>query len=147
MNRQSVDISGVGDIEQLLRDFYGRCFDDDLLGPIFIDVARLNLEAHLPVMVDFWMTVLFRTGDYKRNLLQVHNDLHERTPLTPAHLDRWLDLWVHSVETAFSGEVATMAITQAQRISWSLSRRLNGASGSELVTIRRRDLTKELPST
>lgn len=146
MNRQSANISGASDIEQLLRDFYGRCFEDDLLGPIFIDVARLDLEAHLPVMVDFWMTVLFRTGDYKRNLLQVHSDLHERAPLTPAHLDRWLDLWVHTVEAAFSGEVATMAITQARRISWSLSRRLNGESGSELMTIQRRELVKELPN-
>lgn len=140
------DIEAPADIERLLRDFYGQCFTDDLLGPIFVDVARLDLEAHLPVMVDFWMTVLFRTGAYKRNLLQVHVDLHGRAPLTPAHLDRWLDLWVRTVEKDFSGEVADLAVTQAQRITWSMSRRLNGESGSELRTIQRRDLAKALPT-
>ena len=139
------DIEGADDIVTLLRAFYGRCFEDDLLGPIFVDVAQLDLEAHLPVMVDFWMTVLFRTGDYKRNLLKVHTDLHERAPLTNKHLDRWLLLWTQTSRYLYAGETTEMAITQAQRITWSLARRLNGDSASELTTITRGDLVKPLP--
>ena len=137
------DVGGRLEVERLLREFYGRCFVDDLLGPVFVEVAQLDLEGHLPVMVDFWMTVLFRTGDYKRNLLQVHVDLHERTPLTAAHLDRWLVLWEQTVRELFAGEVADAAIVQARRITWSLARRLNGESASELTTITRGALVKE----
>ena len=140
------DIEGADDIVTLLRDFYGLCFTDDLLGPIFVDVAQLDLEAHLPVMVDFWMTVLFRTGAYKRNLLKVHTDLHERAPLTNEHLDRWLLLWTQTTRDLFAGGITEMAITQAQRITWSLARRLNGASASELTTITRGELIKPLPN-
>ncbi len=104
---------------------------------MFVDVARLDLDAHLPVMVDFWMTVLFRTGAYRRNLLQVHVDLNERTPLTPAHLDRWRELWEQTVRDRHAGEVAELAVTQADRIADSLGRRLNGASPSDLTTITR----------
>lgn len=139
------DIQGADDIVALLRDFYGRCFKDDLLGPVFVDVAHLDLEAHLPIMTDFWMTVLFRTATYKRNLLKVHTDLHERVPLTPELLDRWLALWTQTSRELFAGEVTEMAITQAQRITWSLARRLNGDSASELTTITRGDLVKPLP--
>jgi len=60
--RQAVneaDIVGRDDIEALLRDFYGRAFDDALLGPVFIDIAQMNLDEHLPVMCDFWETALF----------------------------------------------------------------------------------------
>ena len=55
------------DVERLVRTFYTRAFDDPLLGPVFLDVAHLDLEAHLPVMCDFWETVLFRPGLYRRN--------------------------------------------------------------------------------
>jgi truncated hemoglobin YjbI len=55
------------DVERLVRTFYTRAFDDPLLGPVFLDVAHLDLEAHLPVMCDFWETVLFRAGLYRRN--------------------------------------------------------------------------------
>ncbi|MGH3782975.1 MAG: hypothetical protein ACRDRO_20720, partial [Pseudonocardiaceae bacterium] len=40
---------------------------DDSLGPIFVDIAQLDLAAHLPVMCDFWETVLLRAGLYHRN--------------------------------------------------------------------------------
>lgn len=139
------DIQGADDIVHLLRTFYARCFEDDLLGLIFVDVAQLDLEAHLPVMTDFWMTVLFRTGKYRRNLLKVHVDLHERAPLTAGHLDRWLSLWTETTRAEFAGDVAEMAVTQAQRITWSLGRRLNGDIASEFTTVTRGELVKPLP--
>ena len=110
-----------------------------------MDVAQLDLEAHLPVMTDFWMTVLFRTGEYRRNLLKVHVDLHERAPLTALHLDRWLSLWTQTTRAEFAGDVAEMAVTQAQRITWSLERRLHGHMASELTTVTCGELVKPLP--
>jgi len=32
---------------------FRRAFADELLEPVFIDVAQLDLDAHLPVMCDF----------------------------------------------------------------------------------------------
>ena len=138
------DIDGADDIVHLLRAFYGRCFTDELLGPIFVDVAQLDLETHLPVMRDFWMTVLFRTATYRRNLLAVHATLHERAPLTAKHLDRWLSLWTQTAREEFAGDITEMAVVQAQRITWSLARRLKGESASELTTITRDELVKPL---
>ncbi len=140
------DIAEADDVVVLLRAFYGRCFADDLLGPVFVDVAHLDLESHLPIMVDFWMTVLFRTGHYDRNLLKVHADLHERAPLTPQLLDRWLSLWTQTSRELYTGEVVERAITQAERITWSLARRLNGESASQLTTVIRGDLVKPFPA-
>jgi Truncated hemoglobins len=56
----------------LVTDFYGRASADELLGPVFVDVARMDLTAHLPVMCDFWETVLFRAGRYRGNALHPH---------------------------------------------------------------------------
>ncbi len=131
------DIASRMDIAELVTDFYTRCFDDDLLRVVFVDVAHLDLAAHLPVMCDFWETVLFRTGSYRRNALQVHTDLHAKSELTSAHFGRWIEIWNASVDASFVGLKAELAKRQAARIAWSMSRRLMGESGSEFVTISR----------
>lgn len=141
----SVDITSNDDVAGLVREFYGRCFADDLLGPIFRDVAHLDLEAHVPTMVDFWTTVLFKAARYQGNVLNVHVDLHRKSPLTAEHLDRWLALWTATVGDMFTGPTADLAITQAKRFAWSMAQRLMGGSGSDLLTIKRRDLMADLP--
>ncbi|MFE2754539.1 group III truncated hemoglobin [Actinosynnema sp. NPDC059335] len=135
----SRDLTGRDDALTVVTEFYRRAFEDGVLGPIFRDVARLDLAAHLPVIADFWDTVLFRAGTYRRNLLRVHLALHEQFPLTSAHFSRWLALWAATVDDLFVGAKADMAKTQAERIAWSMIRRLRREDASELVTIRRRD--------
>ncbi|WP_328760305.1 group III truncated hemoglobin [Streptomyces sp. NBC_00271] len=132
------DIRGRSDVELLVTEFYSAAFADPLLGPVFVDIARMDLAEHLPVMCDFWETVLFRAGLYHRNALAVHVALHARARLTSDHFARWLFIWTHTVDRRFSGGKAELAKEQARRIAWSLGQRLNGASGSEFVKIRRR---------
>lgn len=135
--RALADIALGDDVKRLIEDFYARAFADELIGHIFTDVAHMDLATHLPVMCDFWETVLFRTGTYRRNALHVHLDLHHRAPLTGEHFARWLDLWKATVDDLFAGPKAELAKTQATRIAWSMSRRLLGESGSEFITITR----------
>lgn len=132
------DLTNRDDVELLVGNFYARAFADSLLGPIFVDIVQMDLDVHLPVMCDFWQTVLFRAGLYRRNALQVHVDLHAIFPLSSQHFARWLALWVTTVDDHFAGEKAELAKTQAARIAYSMSRRLLGQSGSEFVTLQRR---------
>ena len=118
------DLRNRTDVEVLVRTFYERAFDDPLLGPVFIDVAELDLDAHLPVMCDFWETMLFRAGLYRRNAFEVHARLHTKAPLSAAHFRRWLALWVSTTDDLFTGPRAQTAKIQAGRIAWAISRRL-----------------------
>ena len=120
------DITGRDDIAALLTDFYGRAFGDELLGPVFVDIARMDLAEHLPVMCDFWQSVLFRSGQYRRNALQPHLRLHGKAHLTPAHFDRWLALWHATVDDRHAGPKAELAKLQASRIAGATSRRITG---------------------
>src|SRR5690606_33662499 len=95
-----------------MRAFYGRVLTDDIIGYLFTEVARLDLDHHLPIIGDFWETVLFASGDYARhgrNPLQVHLGLHAKEPLRPEHFTRWLELFDASVDGLFSGPRATFA--------------------------------------
>ena len=88
---------------------------------------------------DFWETVLFRTGAYRRNALQVHVALHARHPLTGEHFARWLELWDGTVDALYAGPIAERAKLQAARIAGSMERRLAGRSGSAFETLSRHE--------
>ena len=141
------DIAGRDDIAVMVRAFYEAAFEDPLLGPVFVDVAHMDLDAHMPVICDFWESALLTPGIYRRNALQVHVDLHAKAHLTAEHFGRWVDLWHATVDAHFSGETTDRAKEQGSRIAWSMSRRLIGESGSEFVTIRRPTLDEVLART
>ncbi len=131
------DLADRTDVERLVVAFYDRAFADPLLGPIFVDIAQLDLVAHLPIMCDFWETALFRAGLYKRNALAVHAALHAVEPLTGDHFFRWLTLWTTTVDELFVGPKAELAKTQASRIAWSINRRLSGETDDRLLEVVR----------
>jgi truncated hemoglobin YjbI len=133
--RVRTDIADRADITALVTDFYTRVYADELIGPIFVDVARLDLAAHLPIMCDFWESVLLRAGTYRRNALAPHIALNRRATLERRHFDRWLRLWHDTVDERHEGPHAEQAKRQAVRIAASMQRRLAGDSGSEFVAI------------
>jgi hemoglobin len=137
------DLADRSDVEELVSGFYRTAFADALIGPIFTEIARMDLERHLPIMCDFWETVLFGTGAYRRNALQAHVDLNALSPLTATHFGRWLALWSAAVDARFRGPVADRALLQAERIAGSMQRRLAGRSGSAHEALSRRDARTE----
>lgn len=118
------DVQNREDIDLLMNEFYSRALRDDLIGYIFTDVARLDLDHHLPVIGDFWETILFRSGNYARhgrNPMQVHLALNAKESLRPEHFDRWIEIFYKVVDENFEGPNADVlrekAAFMAQRIS------------------------------
>jgi len=116
------DIESRADIELLLSEFYKVAITDSMIGHHF---AELDLESHLPVIVDFWEKVLFGKNIYFGNPLFVHKILHERSPLTLEHFQRWVAIFSDTVNTNFAGEMAENAKLRAKMIAHSLNQRLN----------------------
>lgn len=118
------DINDRTDIDQLMVDFYTRAMGDPMIGYLFTEVARLDLDVHLPVIGDFWETMLFRSGDYTRhgrNPLQVHAALHELSPMKPEHFDRGLEIFAETVDARFRGPRADFIKLRAQAIAGRFS--------------------------
>lgn len=129
------DVRDRADVSRLVDEFYRRAFADPLIGPIFTDVAHMDLDHHLPIICDFWETVLLRAGLYRRNALQLHLSLNARFPLREEHFSRWLELWISTVDEQFAGPKAELAKVQAKRIAGSIHRRVQGRSGSDFETV------------
>lgn len=52
------DIENRSDLEQILASFYKKAFNDELIGRFFTEVVPLDLVTHLPVITDFWESVI-----------------------------------------------------------------------------------------
>ena len=114
------DISTRTDIDLLMRRFYGKASTDPLIGYLFTNVAKLDLDHHLPVIGDFWESTLLGTGVYARhgrNPLLIHAALDAKERLRPDHFERWLVLFNESVDESFSGTRAAFAKHRAQAIA------------------------------
>ncbi len=112
-----MDIQSRRDIELLINTFYIKVRKDDTIGFIFNDIAKVNWELHLPIMFDFWETLLLDAASYSKNAMEVHYTLNRRFPLEEKHFQRWLQLFSETVDQLFSGNIATMAKTKAKSIA------------------------------
>ena len=122
------DIETRADCERLVRAFYSRALVDPLIGWIFVDVAKLDLDAHVPVVASFWETILLGARSYGGGAFAPHAAIHTRASLRGAHFDRWLALWRASVDELFAGRRAELAKSHAQRVARAFHSRLDGTT-------------------
>jgi hemoglobin len=120
MKNEMPDIEDRDDIDRLMREFYSVAIADATIGYIFTDVAKLDLDHHLPIIGDFWETILFQTGSYSqygRNPLSVHAALNAKEPLRFDHFTRWLEIFVATVDANFEGPRAEFLKMRARAIA------------------------------
>jgi hemoglobin len=111
------DIENSGDIRFLIDEFYKQVVNDDLIGHFFTEVVKLDWEVHIPVMNDFWGTILLGEIKYKGNPMWKHIELNEKDPLGAEHFERWLFLWETTIRKNFTGNKAEEAIQRARHIA------------------------------
>jgi len=119
------DIETRADCERLVRAFYGTALEDPIIGYIFTDVAKLDLEAHVPVIASFWETILLGARSYGGGAFRPHAAIHARSPLREGHFERWLHLWRETVDELFEGPRAELAKTHAERVAAAFHARLH----------------------
>ncbi len=124
MNKKT-DIQSRTHIVKLVNEFYEKALTDDLLAPIFLEVAEVDLTKHLPILYDFWESALFQVGKYKRDTFGAHLDLHQIKRLETVHFNRWLELFNETVDHSFEGIKATQAKERARSIAIFLNGKLN----------------------
>ena len=115
--RRMRDISTRQDIEHIMRSFYEKLLADDSISYLFTKVIELDLEAHFPILVDFWDGIIFGSHTYKKNAMQPHLDLAKKSPLTKAHFETWLRYLFVSIDEDFEGINAHTMKARAQNIA------------------------------
>ncbi|MBS1532351.1 MAG: group III truncated hemoglobin [Bacteroidetes bacterium] len=97
------EIEKRDDIRLLVENFYSKVKNDDIIGEIFNDVLVFRWDTHIPIMVDFWETVLLGAATYKGNTMRVHIELNKVHPLKAEHFARWKKLFFETLDEHFTG--------------------------------------------
>ena len=111
------DIATRHDIDLIMSEFYRKLLADPSISYIFTDVAKIDLDEHLPKIADFWEQNVLQAGKYKNNVLKVHLDLNALTPLTNEHFQTWLSHLERTINSNFSGQNAERMKTNAVSIA------------------------------
>ncbi|HMP98963.1 MAG TPA: group III truncated hemoglobin [Cyclobacteriaceae bacterium] len=104
------DITHRADIELLVNSFYEKVKADELLAPVF---AHVNWPEHLPVMYNFWASMLLGESNYRGNPFQKHIHL----AIDSRHFNQWLKLFLQTVDQHFKGEKAEETKSRARDIA------------------------------
>ncbi|MCC3159167.1 group III truncated hemoglobin [Hymenobacter sp. 15J16-1T3B] len=123
------DIQTEADIQALVDWFYDKVNQDELLGPVFNDVAAVHWPAHLPTMYDFWSSILLGTARYKGRPFPKHLAL----PIEKPHFQRWLQLFYQTVAENFAGPKAEEAKVKALNIATMFEYRMRPKSSLSLL--------------
>lgn len=134
------DIKSRDDIEIILKSFYEKAFEDSTIGYIFTNVAKLNLEQHLPIITDFWEMILFGTINfqlkYGRSPMQKHLELNQKEPLVSEHFNAWLKLFYSTIDEHFAGEKADLAKLRAKAVANTIFMKVGQGNCVELPVVQ-----------
>lgn len=123
------DIQTRADLSLMLEAFYKKAFKDELIGRFFTEVVPLDLEEHLPVITDFWEAIVFGRHTYRKNVMAVHQHIHQLSAIEKQHLDRWVQIFYQNVDEFFEGEKANLVKHRAASIAALMNMKLNNPIG------------------
>jgi len=98
------NIENRDDIRLLVESFYSRVTGDEIIGEIFRDVLVFRWDTHIPVMIDFWETVLLGGTGYRGNTMRAHIELDKKYQLSPKHFEQWKKLFFETLDEHFAGD-------------------------------------------
>lgn len=107
------DILTTEQVKTLVDKFYEKVNADQLLSPVFNQEAKVDWPSHLPKMYKFWGSILLGTADYHGRPFPPHTELN----IGKEHFERWMQLFLETVDENFTGEVAEIAKQRAQNIA------------------------------
>lgn len=119
------DLSGAGDVQQLIDAFYTKARPDPLLTHFFMDV---DWPRHTPRIVAFWNAILFGDTTYQGDPMSAHIQLHRRLPMEQRHFDRWLELFTGTVNELYAGPKAEEAKNRARSIAAVMAHKVTNAA-------------------
>lgn len=116
MSTQKPDLDNAKHITQMVHRFYDKLLADELMAPLFLEVAQIDLKAHLPTISLYWQKMLLGDKQYNNNTMAKHRDINHKQPFQLEHYDTWLNYFLLTLETHFAGPFTDKAIRIATNV-------------------------------
>ncbi|MGI8951469.1 MAG: group III truncated hemoglobin [Chitinophagaceae bacterium] len=111
------DIENRNDIDELMKKFYAKAIPDEVIGYFFTDVTKMDIINHLPIIGDFWESILFDMNKYNGDPMKIHQKINHLSQFKKEHFERWIMLFTSTVNEMFEGEMAERAKQRARSIA------------------------------
>ena len=111
------DIENRDDLLRLVTSFYDKLLSDPSISYLFTDIAKIDLDHHLPVLVDFWDMIIFHSDTYQKNAMQPHMIVNSQSPINAGHFKTWLNYFNTTLDELFEGENTELAKQRAKSIA------------------------------
>jgi hemoglobin len=119
------DIETREELEEILKIFYKKAFADELIGYFFTEVVPLDLKTHIPVIANFWESIVFNKPNYRKNVMEVHQHIHHLSKIQKEHLDRWVKIFTETLDENFAGAKTELMKHRARSIATLMDIKLN----------------------
>lgn len=106
------DIGSREDIQLLVERFYKDLLLIEDIKPVF---QHIDFPKHIPHIIYFWAFVLLDEEGYKTNVF----DKHRALAIQPHMFDKWLQVWISTVDRLFAGEKAELAKQRATVLAFT----------------------------
>ncbi|SHG12441.1 hemoglobin [Flavobacterium micromati] len=107
------DILTIEDIKLLVNTFYSKVQKDNFIGPIFNEKIGDRWPEHLEKMYGFWETILLEVHSYSGSPFPPHKQL----PVSKEHFDRWMEIFIQTTDSLFTGSLADEAKLRAKNMA------------------------------
>ena len=124
------DLDTPAAVHDLVTRFYREIVFDDLLEPIFGEVAEVDWAQHIPNLIDYWCWILFGTAGFAGSVTRTHRDLHALHALEPVHCDRWFGLWSATIDADWAGPYAERSRSHAAKLMAGMAKHVFGFTWS-----------------
>jgi hemoglobin len=118
------DLDSRAEIEELVVRFYRDVAQDQQLGHYFNTIARVDWYDHTGRLTDFWCGILLGEPAEAIDVPERHRWLHEHTPFSAEHFERWLEAFTTTVDAGWTGPRAELAKKRAKGMAGVMARRL-----------------------
>lgn len=122
------DLSTLEDIKKLVDTFYEKVRQDELLAPIFNERIKDHWPEHLEKMYAFWQTVLLHQQAYQGSPFPPHAQL----PVNRSHFEKWMELFIATVDQLFAGEKASETKWRAQKMAEMFQSKIEFYKGRDM---------------
>jgi hemoglobin len=113
------DITSREDIHRWMTQFYDCLIADEVTRGFF---THINLEHHLPHIVQFWSFVLLDEEGYTTNVFNKHAALD----LEEIHFRHWIQHFMATTDDLFEGEKAQLAKQRAKLLASTFYHKISG---------------------
>lgn len=121
------DLDSRDEIFEMVTRQYADITQDELLEPYFdFRPGFIDWQAHIATVTDYWCHLVLGAPEYDIDTLENHRQLHEHDPFTPELFDRWLQIFLDTVNGGWSGPHADVANKRATGMAWAMAQRYLG---------------------